>query len=193
MNKVLIPLVIVLGLALLGGGCGPTVAPPAGGAVQSGPQVKEDVPGPFYPLNINGPSAGEKACQFCKNGDNPVVMIFARSLGDPLTALIKKIDAATAAHRDDSMGSCVIFLSDDKGLPEKLKDLAGKEKIEHTVLAVFRPAGPGGYKINKDADVTVLLYTEQVVQANHAFAKGGLQDSDADKILADLPKILAKK
>ena len=46
--------------------------------LKSGPQVGEDVPGPFHPLNVNGEDAGKKACLYCKAGDSPVVAIFAQ-------------------------------------------------------------------------------------------------------------------
>src|SRR4051794_2462975 len=75
--------------------------------VKSGPQVGEDVPGPFHPLNINGSAAGQKNCLYCSNGNNPVAMIFARDVSQPLTALIEKVDAATGQHKDCKMGSFV--------------------------------------------------------------------------------------
>jgi len=31
-------------------------------ALESGPQVGKDIPGPFHPLNITGASAGQKNC-----------------------------------------------------------------------------------------------------------------------------------
>ncbi len=31
--------------------------------LKSGPQVGQTIPGPFNPLNVTGPAAGEKACQ----------------------------------------------------------------------------------------------------------------------------------
>jgi hypothetical protein len=30
--------------------------------LKSGPQVGEKLPGPFHPLNINGPTPGQKQC-----------------------------------------------------------------------------------------------------------------------------------
>ncbi len=120
-------------------------------------------------------------------------MIFAREVSDPLTSLVKKIDAATAKHSDCSMGSFVVFLSDDEGLDKKLKDLAKKDKIDHTVLSIDNPAGPRGYGIAKDADVTVVLYTNRTVKANYAFKKGELKDADIDKIVGDVSKILPQK
>jgi hypothetical protein len=198
MNKLLKPLSVILGLGLLGAlvGTGAALLPrfykPAGDSVPSGPQVEEEVPGPFYPMTYNGSKAGQKDCQFCKNEDHPVVMVFARALTEPVTTLIRELDASTVAHADAEMGSCVIFLSDDKELPSRLKELAGKEKIQHTILAVYPPTGPPKYKINTNADVTVLLYTKTVVKANHAFGKGQMTDSDVDKILKDLSKILGQ-
>jgi hypothetical protein len=117
-------------------------------------------------------------------------MIFAREINDPLTGLVKQIDTATTAHADKKMGSFVVFLSDTKDLDKTLADLAKKEKIEHTVLSIDAPEGPKGYKVDKDADVTVVLYVKRHVKASHAFHKGELSAADIEKIMADLPKIL---
>jgi hypothetical protein len=35
----------------------------AGDALKSGPQVGQQVPGPFNPLNVTGSQAGKKFCQ----------------------------------------------------------------------------------------------------------------------------------
>jgi hypothetical protein len=118
-------------------------------------------------------------------------MIFAREISDSLTSLVKKIDAANA--KNASMGSFVCFLSDEEKLEGQLKDLAKKEKINTTVLSILdNRAGPGGYNISKDADVTVILYNQRTVRANHAFKKGEMKEKDVEKIIADLPKILSK-
>src|SRR5215470_5088322 len=120
-------------------------------------------------------------------------MVFAREVSDPLTSLVKKIDAATAKNSDCRMGSFVVFLSDDEGLENKLKELAKKEKIDHTVLTIDNPAGPRPYNVSKDADVTVVLYTNRNVKANYAFKKGELKEADVDKIVGDVSKILPNK
>src|SRR5260370_4772749 len=95
-------------------------------AIESGPQVGNDIPGPFKPLNVTGGFAGKKECQVCRNGTNPVAMVFARELSAPLTTLIKKIETATAKNSDKKMGSFVVFCSDEEGLDKKLKELAEK-------------------------------------------------------------------
>ncbi len=117
-------------------------------------------------------------------------MIFAREISDPLTSLVKKLDEATSKNRGSRMGSFVVFTSDDEGLEKNLKQLADKEKIKNTILTIDNPAGPKGYKVAKDADVTVVLYVKKMAKVNYAFKKGELKDKDIDKIVADLSKIL---
>jgi hypothetical protein len=177
-------------LFVLGCGLGSVVAAEG---LKSGPQNGEKVPGPFHVMNVTGESAGEKACLYCKNGEHPVAMIFAREVSQPVTMLIKKIDAATAEHKDAKMGSFVVFLAEGDAINAQLKDLAEKEQIHNTVLAIDSPTGPEAYKVAKDADVTVVLYTKHEVKSNRAFQKGELQERDIDAILADLPKILPQQ
>ncbi len=91
------------------------------------------------------------------------------------------------------MGSFVVFLSDEESLKEKAKGMAEKQGLKACVLTVDNVAGPKGYNINKDADVTVVLYNKRKVQANYAFKKGELNSEAIEKIVADLPKILPEK
>jgi hypothetical protein len=120
-------------------------------------------------------------------------MIFARDISDNLTSLVKKIDAATVANKSANMGSFVVFLNDDEDFPKRAADLAKKEEIKKTVLAKDNPAGPGGYDIPKEADITVILYTKRNVKVNYVFKKGELKTADIDKIIKDLPMILPAK
>jgi hypothetical protein len=159
--------------------------------VKSGPQAGEKVPGPFHPINVTGEHKGEKFCLFCVNGENPVAMVFARENSPELAKLIKKLDEATAKNKAKEMGSFVVFLSDKEGLDKELAAMADKEKIEKTVLAIDNPAGPKAYEVSKDADVTVVLYVDRKVKANHAFKKGELKDTDIEKIVSEVPMILA--
>jgi len=186
MKKFSIAALSFLGLALV------LSAVIAGESLKSGPQPGDEVPGPFHPLNLTGASAGEKHCLYCENGNNPVAMIFARDLNEPVSKLIKKIDAATVEHADAKMGSFVVFLNDNEDLQKKAKEVAEKESIKKCVLSIDNPAGPTGYKVNKDAEVTVVLYNAHNVKANYAFGKGELDDKGIEKVLADVTKILPK-
>jgi hypothetical protein len=163
----------------------------AGEALKSGPQVGEVArPKPFFPLNLNGPTPDEKQCLVCRNGNNPVAMIFAREPSEQLVSLISKLDAETVKNKDKKMGSFAIFCNDADGLDGKLKGVAKNQKLQAFVLAIDNPTGPEPYKIAKDADVTVVLYNKSKVIANYAFKKGELKASDVEKIVADVSKIV---
>ena len=120
-------------------------------------------------------------------------MIFAREVSDNLASLVKKIDEATEKNRGCSMGSFVVFCSDEEGLKKKLEELGDKEKLKRIVLTIDNPSGPEGYDIAKDADVTVLLYSRQTVKVNRAFKKGDLTNREVDRIVSELSKILPEK
>jgi hypothetical protein len=110
-----------------------------------------------------------------------------------LTSLVKKLEQATADHSDCKMGAFVVMLSDDDKMEEKLKELVETAKLKKVVLTLDGPAGPPKLKINKDADVTVLLYTKKRVQKNFAFEKGKMTETDADAIVAAVKDILPAK
>ena len=119
-------------------------------------------------------------------------MIFAREIDSNLTSLVKKIDAATVDNKSCKMGSFVVFCSDDKDLEARLKELAEKEGLKQCVLSLDNPAGPKGYKVEKDAAITVVLYNQREIKANYAFKKGEMKAEDIEKIVKDLPKITSK-
>jgi len=111
-----------------------------------------------------------------------------------LTGLVKKIDEATQKNDESKMGSFVVVLAADADKKEaELKKLAEKEGLKKVALTIDSPAGPSGYKIAKDADVTVLLYVNKTVKKNFAFKKGELTDAKAEEVLKELPSILPEK
>ena len=161
--------------------------------IRSGPPVGSELPGTFEPFNVNGPDAGEKTCILCEYGASPVAMIFARDLSEPLTRLIKCLDEATAREKERGLASSAIFLSDDAHQVQKLKQLVVREKIEHIILRTYKAEGPKDYRLAKDADVTVILFSDRVVKASRAFRKSDLEEKDIDAVIADLVKILPAK
>jgi hypothetical protein len=109
-------------------------------------------------------------------------MIFARDITGPLTSLVKKIDAINA--KNAGIGSFVVFLSDEEKLADNVKALAEKEGLKKVVLTIDNPAGPNGYNVAKDADVTVVLYDKRNVKANFAFRKGELNDAAVQRVVS---------
>lgn len=169
----------------------------AANSLVSGPQVDSKVPGAFEPYNVTGEAAGSKNCLVCQNGENPVVMIFAHEVTPELTKLIKRVDQITSKHKDAEMGSFVVFCSDDKGLQDQLKSMARDQELKNLILSIWNesdePTGPKKYRVNKDADVTVVLYTDLMVKSNHAYRKGTLTEKDIDAIVGEVSKILPQK
>lgn len=157
--------------------------------LKSGLQVGERIPAAFHPFNINGPEAGKKSCLVCRAGICPTAMIFAREPDANLIQLIKQLDKAAVANKAIEMYAFVVFCTDDKDLEGKLKAIAEKESLKELVLATDNPAGPKGYKLDKEAAVTVVLYNEREIKANFAFKKGELKAADIEKIVKDLSKI----
>ena len=89
--------------------------------IKSGPQAGEKLAGPFHPLNVNGESAGEKACLFCKHGESPVAMVFARTPEcEGTQKLIKKLEEVTAANSKAEIATGVALFRAEVRLPPPL-------------------------------------------------------------------------
>ena len=58
------------------------------------------------------------------------------------------------------------------------------------MVPVVHENGPDNMKIDPRADVTVVVYKDTTVVANHAFADGELDETRIATILADAKKIL---
>jgi hypothetical protein len=120
------------------------------------------------------------------------VSIFAREITDNLASLVKQVDEQVGKNQTKQMCAFFVLLAEDEDAAAgQLEELANKHGIKNVPLTVFDgTAGPPDYKIAKDADVTVLLWKKQTVEANHAFAKGGLDKKGIEAVIADTSKIL---
>lgn len=159
--------------------------------LKSGLQVDE-YPGAFYVTDITGPNASQKLCYRCQYGARPVVSIFVREMNENTSKLVKEIDAVVGKNADSKMAAFVTVLSEDPDQQEAaLKQVKEQQKIQHTPLTVFENnVGPTKYKINKKADVTVMMWVDSNVRVNHALEAGELNAEQIAKIVADTSKIL---
>jgi hypothetical protein len=121
------------------------------------------------------------------------VVIFAREISDSLTSLVKEIDQLTSKHKSEKMGSFVVFCNDDEELSDRLKKLADKSDIQQCILTIDKPDGPPGYKIAKEADVTVIFYRKRKVLLNRAFETGKLDDKNIQEIVQSIDKAFQKE
>jgi hypothetical protein len=165
-------------------------------ALKSGPQVGEFLPGPFHPLNLNGPHANNPHCLVCEFSLGPVVLVFTRDV-TKVAGLLQKLDDAVARHPVEGLRSFAVVLSDNFAKEENQKEVAGSlgksaAELKNLILAVAGPAGPENYNINKDAEVTVILYKKLKVVGSFAFAKDKLTDKEIGDILAATEKLVAK-
>jgi hypothetical protein len=118
-------------------------------------------------------------------------VIFAREISDGLTGLVKKLDAEVAKNQKlAGLGAFVVFLTDEDGFEKKVEAFKAKAGVKHVSLAIDNPAGPSGYKVAQEADLTVFFYQRHEVKANHAFKKGELTAKQVDAVIADVAKIL---
>src|SRR5437870_11912749 len=71
-------------------------------------------PMPYAFVLSTGPQRGVSHCYICETADKPAVLIFARSLSDPLGKLAQKLDRAVAEHKKADLRSWITFLSEDQ-------------------------------------------------------------------------------
>ncbi len=160
---------------------------------KSGPQPNQR-PGPYASLVCVGKERGTQHCYVCESAAKPVVIVFARTMSDPLGKLVKKLDDAVKQNKDADMRSWVTFLADDQ---TKMDPLVVKWAQQHAVgipCGVFEDTvGPPTYLLAKEADVTVLLSVKQKEVAHFASRAGELNDAAIADIVKSVPKIVPEK
>lgn len=156
---------------------------------KSGPQPNQR-PGPYAAHVCVGKERGTQHCYICESAARPVVIVFARTLNDPLGKLVKRLDSAVKENKSAELRSWVTILGEDQTkLDPLVVQWAQQHAISNVPCAVFEDTvGPPAYLLAKDADVTVLLSVKQKVVANFAFRAGELNEA----AIADIVKSLAK-
>lgn len=148
--------------------------------------------GAFNVVDVTGPSAGEKLCYRCRYGNRPVVSVFARKMTPEVAALTKEIDGVVGSNADKKMAAFVVMLTDQPEATESaLKNVAKEQGIKNTPLTTFEgAAGPEGYKIGQDSEVTVMMWVKGKVAVNKSFKAGELTKDAVAASVKDTAKIL---
>jgi hypothetical protein len=160
----------------------------------SGPREGQR-PGPYSSVVCTGDQRGKSHCYICETEDRPAVIVFARTLSDPLAKLVVGLDRALAEYKKNDLRAWVTILHEDQSKidPDVLK-WAKKSSLKRIPIGVFEDIdGPPSYKLAREADVTVLLYVKQKVVVNRAFRAKELTETKIAEILKALPKITGKK
>jgi hypothetical protein len=150
-------------------------------------------PGPYSAIVAVGKERGEAPhCYICDTAERPAVVVFARHLDDTLAKLVSGIDKALADNQKAELRGWVTFLNDDQtAFDPQVVDWAKKHAIRNVPMAVFEDlVGPPTYKLHRDADVTVLLFTKHKVLNNFAFRSGELTEDRVADILKSIPALL---
>jgi hypothetical protein len=159
--------------------------------LHSGPPPKARI-GPFHPLFVSGEKAGWRVelvpyLWFAKEPPLPAVIIFARGMNVATVQLMKSLDAQAAESKRFRVA--VVFLSDDKEFPNKVKALLTKAKIQGAIVTVHASEGPSSWKIAKEAEITVILLRRTVVLGNFAFRPGELGEAATVRIVEEAKKL----
>src|SRR5207248_450746 len=121
-----------------------------------------------------GKKKGKYHCLVSEFGLNPVVMVVVRGVEDKdggLQELLIKLDNLIDKNPNTRLASFAVFLSstlkdvareDDQRekLTKKIEDLFKVGGIKHIVLALDTPKKLAKWPLDKEADVSVVLYND---------------------------------
>jgi hypothetical protein len=163
---------------------------PCQSGLQSGQRT-----GPYAALISTGTNRGTSHCYICESADRPTVIVFARSLSDPLARLVAGLDKASEDCKPSELRPWVTFLSADQtAFDPQVVAWARKHAIRNVPLGVFEDRdGPPSYRLSRDADVTILLNVKQKVVTNFSFRTGELTDEKIAEVLKAISQIAPDK
>jgi len=172
-----------------------SVASAAG--LKSGPEKGEFV-GAFHVVKRagapnDGVGEGAELCYRCKLGSRPVVMVFARSTDKELVALVKEIDSTVKKHKSAKLASFVNLMGKDQAeLSANAKKLAQKGRLKEVAVVVplDQRDTEEQFKLDPNAEVTVVLYNKSKVEKTFALRHGKLNEKVIARISADAAKMV---
>ncbi len=157
--------------------------------LKSGPTAK--IGGAFQVKAITGEKAGTSLCYVCKFGGEgrpAVVLIFTQKADENLAKVVKAVDEVQKTN--EKLGTVVVGVGGVAAADfEKLQTT---HKLTTPLTVAEDKDGPGAYKLNKDAAVTVLVYKKGgAISKNFAFKDSKDAAAKASEI-ADAAKEVVK-
>jgi hypothetical protein len=159
--------------------------------VSSGLEKGAFVPA-FTVTDVTGAAKGESLCYRCKFGDRPVVAVFAKKMTPEVAALAKALDAKIEANKDARMAGFLVVTSDAPDtVSSELTTVAEKQGLKTLALTTFKgEAGPKGYKLNPEADVTVMMWVDSAVKVTKGYSAADLKPATIEGLVAETKSIL---
>lgn len=158
------------------------------GELKSGPEKK--IAGAFDVKAITGERKGETLCYVCKFNAEArpgVVLIFSQKADDNIAKVVKAVDAVQ--KNNEKLGTVLVGIG---GVTESdLEKLQATHKLTTALTIAVQKDGPPAYKLNKDAAVTVLVYSRGGnIARNFAFADTQSAAAKASEIAAAAENVL---
>ena len=154
-----------------------------------------DTASAFHVQDVTGPRKGNTLCYACAFGRHTVVNVQTRKITDEVIAILKSLDPKVANAgkiKGDSQHAFVVYLTENPDVAEKeLEAIAKKHDIKNIPLTIYDElSGPKSYKLSKEAETTVMMWKENKVAQNFAFAEGGLDAKAVKKVVEAATKHL---
>jgi hypothetical protein len=164
-------------------------------ALRSGPQLGER-PLPFTSNLVTGAYRGKQHCYVCELKDEPAVLVFARHPDDATARLLRDLREAVRVHEKSKLFGWMVFLSGSEtqaqhDFERQAYEFAKKNGVSTLPVSVLGdPAGPPGYLIAPEAEVTVIVFRKGKVLYNRAYSAKEWGNRSAGAALKELPKLI---
>jgi len=152
---------------------------------------KGDSVGVFYVTKIagakrDGVKVGQRLCYRCRYGTRPMVMVFARKTGKPLSELVGYLEQTISENQNTKLKGLVTLLGQDLDqLKESVNLLVESTAVEEIPIAIAseQAVRANQYQLPEEADITIILAKDSRVLHTLTF--------DVDKIdVAEVQKEL---
>lgn len=147
----------------------------------SGPAVGDKL-GDAKVKGVFDPIAGKEINLLDRAKKDPTLIVFVHKLSRPTFRLLKEIDKAAA--KQEGLNATFVWLTDDVNKTEEFLKFAKNSLSFETPVAISLDgtAGPNGYGLNDQVDVTIILARDAKVTSNFAFV--GPNETSAPKVVA---------
>ena len=106
-----------------------------------------------------------------------------------MASLAKQIDKLVADNQEKKLAAVINFIGEPTDdYKAKIAEFGTKHNLKNVALTITADAET--FKVNDQAELTVMLYKGKTVKSNHAVAAGGLNAGAVKKILEGAKTIL---
>ncbi len=155
--------------------------------IYSGPQKGEKTP-EFKVLDATGASKGKEINPITAAAGAPSVYVFIHEVTRPAMQVVRRIDDAAAVR--PALKTLFVILTDDMNSEERRTPIMqGSLKLKNPIaITLDGREGPGGWGLNKQVTLTVVIARDNAVVANFAIVSP--TDTDAPAIVKEIEALV---